>query len=166
MSIELQRIGWCDACTEKGKQTKVDPDESQVTVPNATGTLHTLNLCKTDRRALLEPVWALADKYGVKITPSSNGAKRPAVQPTRRDGTEFITDIAPQCPKCDRVLHGGRTHTITHMVSKHGMDRAEASRLLPAVNPCECSECGFIADGVQGLSAHVASTHTRAGAKQ
>lgn len=159
MSVELQRIGWCDACTDRHKQTKVDPDESVVTLLDEAGVPHTLNLCKSDRKALIDPVLALVEKYGVLRQPSSNGAVAPARRGRPPKSAEPVSDFAPQCPKCDARIRGNRTSTINHLATYHKINRVEASKMVPAAEPRECPECGLIADRVQGLGAHVMSMH-------
>lgn len=64
-----------------------------------------------------------------------------------------------RCPICHEP-RTGRTGTIGHMVSIHGIDRVEASRQVPpAGESIECEQCGFLAQLGQGYGAHVRTEH-------
>lgn len=155
MSIQLKRIGYCDAC-----DTEVDPDESDELIDMGFG-LHHINLCPDDRAKLWEPLETLVRDQGTRDDSRPPVATRPS-KPTRSKADPAGSGWAPDCPLCGQQIRGNRTATINHLNRLHGMDRVEASRRVPVpkhLESVECPVCGFIASLGTGLAMHVSTQH-------
>lgn len=150
MPRHMQLVVSCDACQKDGHTTPVDP-EDQSTIDVGIG-YYAVDLCETHQKALLEPLLDLLGDYGTRV----GSPKRTVVQKT----TKRDDDEARECPECGKILRGNRTSVISHLASLHGVDRIEASKLIPPLGPSvSCTYCGFLSQLGQGYVAHVKSAH-------
>lgn len=164
---ETQIITWCDACQARGKNTKITDGESEVTVNlaiagrPATLDAMTLDLCKADRKALIDPLVALIDEYGVPKPAPTNGHPHRGPRSMGRPSSRTDRDKVLTCPKCDEPVRGSRRNVIAHLTNNHGLDSVAASKLVPTVNgrSVPCPICGYITDGGTGLGAHIRPVH-------
>jgi predicted RNA-binding Zn-ribbon protein involved in translation (DUF1610 family) len=148
---ETQIIAWCDACQARGKSTKLDLAE-HFTVDLGSGP-HELDLCKTDRKALIDPLLKLVGDYGV--VPASNGRVKAKAAAKRVRSDEF------DCPECGDLIKGNRRNVISHLSSIHGMSTVEASKVVPTASGEEkpCPFCGYVTGGGTGFRAHIVPMH-------
>ena len=144
---ETQIVSWCDACQAKGKSTKLDLAE-HFTVDLGEGP-HELDLCKTHRKEMIDPLAKLVGEYGVI-------PEKPKPKPTK-----VIRDGEMDCPKCGSPIRGNRRNVINHISVIHGMSMPAASALVPTANgvSAPCPECGYVTDGGTGMRAHVVPMH-------
>lgn len=149
---ELRVTAWCDACIVRGEHTEVDETDTVVVSFNGRPPL-SLDLCKDDRVAMVEPLVDLLNERGVKLDQQQQ--KVMPGQHLDNNGSKTMW----LCPVC-REERSGRTGILKHMVSMHGMTKVEASRAAPPRGiAVDCVICGFRTNPGTGYAAHVSTEH-------
>ena len=166
MATEVEVKRWCDACM--GEHDARVPG-APVTVSLAPRGALVLDLCDDHRKALLEPLEAALDAWGIK--PESQDLARRARPAQRRTAAQAQNDLAtlvasqangsrrgqkPEggrahpCPWCP-LDYAGATSLRAHVMSQH-----DAPGGLDVLTDT-CPLCGQ--SGIAQLSGHVTRVH-------